>query len=193
MSGTLTSGVNPQVPLQLVGVWRGVSTVLTLIWSFAGVTAHMAFQLAQFDTGVVAFVAPMWLLVRVTIPNVPNEFARGGERRVAVLAGVRLNAGVGIYMVVQRGHRLEAAFANAALVRALFAVRFHVSGEQVALVARVAAVVALVLRVARVVRLRIARVARGERGQLRLLRARRGRSALRLASAFGSFGDTICG
>ena len=87
----------------------------------------------------------MRFLVRVTISNVSDQFAGGGERRIAVLAGVRLNAGVGIYMVVQRGHRLEAALADAALVRALLTVRFHVSGQQVTLVACVAAVVALIL------------------------------------------------
>lgn len=53
-----------------------------------------------------------------------------------------LGARVGVYVVLQGGDGLEAALADAALVRPLLRVRLHVPGQQVALVADVVAVVA---------------------------------------------------
>lgn len=94
--------MNSEMSLQLVGVGRGVGAVGTLVGAFAGVAAHMPLQFGQLHRGVVALVAPVRLLVRVPVTDVAHQFARSGERRVAELALVRSDAGVGVDVVLQR-------------------------------------------------------------------------------------------
>ena len=52
----------------------------------------MTFEFAQLDALIVALSTPVRLLVSVTIANVTNQLARGGEGSVTKLAVVRLRA-----------------------------------------------------------------------------------------------------
>ena len=51
-------GVNPEVPLQLEGIWAGVGAVRALVRPFPRVRSNMSPQLAQFYAGIVANSAP---------------------------------------------------------------------------------------------------------------------------------------
>ena len=64
--------MDTKVTFQLIGIWRGIGTVRTLVGSFTSVASHMAFQLGQFDRRIIAFLATMWLFVRVTITDVTH-------------------------------------------------------------------------------------------------------------------------
>lgn len=138
----LFARVNSQVTLQFVRVRTGVGTMRALIRSLASVAAHMTLQLGQLDASVVTLTATMRLFVRVPIAHVTDELAGRSECRFAIFTLMRSNAGVRVDVILKRRDRLEATLANATLVRALFAVRLHVTRQQIAFTARVIAVVA---------------------------------------------------
>lgn len=141
----LFARVRPKVSLQLERVRRRVRAMGTLIRSLSRVAADVATQLAQFHTRVIAVWTLVGLLESVLVPDVSHQFATGRESVLAVLAVMRLSSGVRIHVVVQTGHRLEAALTYHTLVRPFVAVAFHVPGQQVSLQGHVVAVRAVEL------------------------------------------------
>lgn len=126
------TGVNAQMALQFERVGRCVRTVRTLERPFARVTAEVALQLAQLHTGVIAFGAFVRFLVGVLVADVAHHFAGRRETTVAMLALVRLRAGVRVDMILERCPCLEAVIADGALVRTILGMDSHVPGQQVA-------------------------------------------------------------
>jgi hypothetical protein len=72
----------------------------TLIRPFSSVTANMALQLAQLHTGIVAFGAFVWFFVGVLVTNMTHQFAGCCEAAFTEFAGVWLDAGVGVDVVL---------------------------------------------------------------------------------------------
>lgn len=113
----LLSSVNSQMALQLEGVRGRIRAVRTLIRTFSGMTSDVATQLAQLDTGIVAFGAFVWLFMGVLVSHVSDQFATRGERALAFAAGMRLGASVSVDMVLKGGQGLEATLTHRAFVR----------------------------------------------------------------------------
>ena len=77
----------------------------------------MSLEFTELHACIVTFRTFVRLLERVSVPNVPYEFPGCSERGVALLALLRTHARVGVDVVLQRRHCLEASVAYVALVR----------------------------------------------------------------------------
>ena len=107
----------------------------------------MALQLAEFHAGVVTLRALVRFLKCVAVSDVAHQLARCGERGITLFALVGPSACVCVHVVRQRCKSFEPTVADITFMRPVFRVRFHMSGQQIALRARVVAVGACQLRV----------------------------------------------
>lgn len=146
-SSRLQTGMYSEMPFQFVCVRTGVRAVRALIRPFAGVAAHVPLQFGQLYRRVVAFGAPMRLLVGVSVADVSDQLSRGGERRVTVFTAMWANTRMGVDVILKRcdclqprerlkdwdreadDANLEPSLTNATLVRPFLAVRLHVSRQ----------------------------------------------------------------
>ena len=62
---------------------------------------HVSLEFTKFHTSIITFSTFMWLLERVTVSNVSNQFARCSERRITLLALLRTNARVSVDVVLE--------------------------------------------------------------------------------------------
>ena len=62
----------------------------------------MPFQLAQFNTLVIAFSTFVRFFMGMPVPHMPHQFTRGCKISIAKLAPMRFGPSMGIYMVLQR-------------------------------------------------------------------------------------------
>lgn len=89
-----------EMSFKFVSVGTGVRAVRTLIGTFSSMASHMTLEFRQLDGRIIAFRTSVWLFVCMSVPDVSDQFARCGERRVTVFTAVRSDTSVGIDVIL---------------------------------------------------------------------------------------------
>ena len=59
------------------------------------------------------------------------QLTRGGESTVTIFTSVRFRSSVSVYMILERRQSFETTLTDAAFMRSLFGVRFHMTRQQI--------------------------------------------------------------